>query len=187
MDKRLNSSQENNFGCGFLVLVLFVTTSLIYFVSLSSSRPFKFREAEAKSYLGAMNRVQQAYYLENSTFANSIARLDLGIKSVTDNYTYLLNSTSKSSFHYAIPHNKGYVYTKNYFGPFQWRSKLITPLKTYISAVFVIPPTKDGVKTAAILCMASSAAASNLLPKPTYKDGKLACGIGTTEISRSAI
>ena len=49
-------------------------------------------QAEAKAYISAMNRSQQAYYLENSNFSNSINNLGLGIKKDTNNYSYRILS-----------------------------------------------------------------------------------------------
>ena len=48
----------------------------------------KAREAEGRQNLGAMNRSQQAYYLENSKFAPEIKELGIGINPETENYRY---------------------------------------------------------------------------------------------------
>jgi len=45
-------------------------------------------EDEGKQNIGVINRAQQAYYLENHRFAKTLAELDLGIKSDTENYHY---------------------------------------------------------------------------------------------------
>jgi hypothetical protein len=46
----------------------------------------KARSSEGKTYVGTMNRGQQAFWLENGTFGKSIPVLDLGIKEETSNY-----------------------------------------------------------------------------------------------------
>jgi type II secretory pathway pseudopilin PulG len=49
----------------------------------------KARQSEAQTYIGAMNRAQQAYYLENREFADAIGPLELGL-SDTENYVYAI-------------------------------------------------------------------------------------------------
>ncbi|MEW6496659.1 MAG: type IV pilin-like G/H family protein [Cyanobacteriota bacterium] len=48
------------------------------------------REAEGRINIGAMNRAQQAYYLEYSKFATTIEDLGLGINPESENYRYQL-------------------------------------------------------------------------------------------------
>ncbi|MEG3837445.1 MULTISPECIES: type IV pilin-like G/H family protein [unclassified Microcoleus] len=48
----------------------------------------KARQSEAKQYVSAMNRAQQAFYAEYATFSSSIEKLGIGIKSETENYSY---------------------------------------------------------------------------------------------------
>jgi hypothetical protein len=48
----------------------------------------KARESEAKTYVGSMNRGQQAFYLENDTFGADIGALQIGIPTTTGYYTY---------------------------------------------------------------------------------------------------
>ena len=45
-------------------------------------------ESEAQTYIGSINRGQQAYFLESSDFADSLDKLGLGIQEETDNYKY---------------------------------------------------------------------------------------------------
>jgi hypothetical protein len=45
-------------------------------------------EAEAKAYIGAMTRAQQAYYLEYAEFARTLQQLNLGIRPESNNYYY---------------------------------------------------------------------------------------------------
>lgn len=46
------------------------------------------REGEAKQYIAAVNRAQQAYYLQNGKFATSMQQLGLGLQGQTQNYRY---------------------------------------------------------------------------------------------------
>lgn len=52
----------------------------------------KNNQAEAKTYIGSMNRSQQAHYLENGNFSNSINNLGLAIKKDTNSYSYRILS-----------------------------------------------------------------------------------------------
>ncbi|MBP0000463.1 MAG: type IV pilin-like G/H family protein [Cyanobacteria bacterium SID2] len=45
-------------------------------------------ESEGQTYIGAMARGQQAYFLENNKFSESIDELQLGLQSETENYKY---------------------------------------------------------------------------------------------------
>ena len=78
---------------GFTLIELLVVIIIIGILSAIALPSFlnqanKARQSEAKTYVGSMNRAQQAYYLENNEFSDSISLLGLGIASTTDNYTY---------------------------------------------------------------------------------------------------
>lgn len=63
-------------------------TKVIGLADIAKNQAKKARASEAKNYIGAMNRSNQAYYLENNKFATQIKDLQLGIKSETENYVY---------------------------------------------------------------------------------------------------
>jgi type IV pilus assembly protein PilA len=84
---------------GFTLIELLVVIIIIGILSAIALPSFlnqanKARQSEAKTYIGSMNRAQQAYYLENNTFSNQISQLGLGIASTTDNYAYTIDLTS---------------------------------------------------------------------------------------------
>jgi type II secretory pathway pseudopilin PulG len=58
----------------------------------------KARQSEAKQYVSAMNRAQQAFYAENATFSPSIEKLGIGIKSETENYSYSIVLSNDKRF-----------------------------------------------------------------------------------------
>ena len=83
---------------GFTLIELLVVIIIIGILSAIALPSFlnqanKARQSEAKTYIGSMNRAQQAYYLENSEFTNDIPALGLGIAQATDNYSYVVDST----------------------------------------------------------------------------------------------
>jgi hypothetical protein len=54
------------------------------------------KQAEAKIYIGSMNRAQQAFFLEKNHFAGNLAVLAIGLSPETENYKYqvmVLDST----------------------------------------------------------------------------------------------
>jgi len=58
----------------------------------------KARQSEAKQYVSAMNRAQQAFYAENARFSPSIEKLGIGIKSETENYSYSIVLSNDKRF-----------------------------------------------------------------------------------------
>ncbi|MEL6458602.1 MAG: type IV pilin-like G/H family protein [Cyanobacteria bacterium J06641_2] len=52
---------------------------------------------EAKTVVGAMNRAQQAYYLENAKFSTEFNKLGLGMSKKTEHYTYRIVPQSSKS------------------------------------------------------------------------------------------
>ncbi len=63
-------------------------TKVVTLQDMMTSQANKARQAEGKTYVGSMNRSQQAYFLENNKFATKLNELQLGIKSETDNYIF---------------------------------------------------------------------------------------------------
>lgn len=93
------------------LLVVIIIIGILAAVALPSflNQANKARQSEAKTYIGSMNRAQQAYYLENGTFAfnSKFSQLGLGIEDQTKNYDYSISTTAAASGaavrNYAIP------------------------------------------------------------------------------------
>ncbi len=98
---------------GFTLIELLVVIIIIGILSAIALPSFlnqanKARASEAKTYIGSMNRAQQAYYLENGNFAYNgaptittdevaFSSLGLGIAESTDNYIYKIKSAASSA------------------------------------------------------------------------------------------
>ncbi|WP_027249858.1 type IV pilin-like G/H family protein [Planktothrix agardhii] len=72
------------------LLVVIIIIGILAAIALPSflSQANKAKQSEAKQYLASINKGQQAYYVENTVFGGSISGLGIGIKTVTNNYTY---------------------------------------------------------------------------------------------------
>lgn len=95
----------------------------------------KAKQAEGRQYLGAMNRRQEAYYLEKGKFGTTIEDLGVGIKRETQSYHYQIlpqGDGTKSVIMTAIAKIPGIV--------------------SYTSAVFAVKQTSGQTLTQAIIC-----------------------------------
>ena len=95
---------------GFTLIELLVVIIIIGILSAIALPSFlnqanKAKQSEAKTYIGSMNRAQQAYYMENGTMATNarFAQLGLGIKTQTDSYNYAINDGTPDATTGSIP------------------------------------------------------------------------------------
>ena len=133
---------------GFTLIELLVVIIIIGILSAIALPSFlnqanKARQSEAKTYVGSMNRAQQAYYMENGEFTDAIPELGLGIQSSTDNYSYTVTLT-KSTGTGSVATNKG--------------AALQDALKAYSGGVALasVGSNANDVTTSAILCEAKN-------------------------------
>jgi type IV pilus assembly protein PilA len=130
---------------GFTLIELLVVIIIIGILSAIALPSFlnqanKAKQSEAKTYIGSMNRAQQAYYLENTTFTNSIGALGLGIATQTVNYQYQITLGS------SVVTNQGVVINGS------------APLKAYVGGVEVTTQTATSeATTIAVLCESKDA------------------------------
>jgi serine/threonine protein kinase len=98
----------------------------------------KAKQAEATQNVGTMNRAQQAYFLENDEFADSIQELGIGIRTQTQNYQYSIRATPLAVFNYATPREK--------------------KIKGYVGAVFLTSADEatDEILTVGLMCETKS-------------------------------
>jgi hypothetical protein len=157
-------------GCGCLLLLMGIgvigAIALPSFL-VSGGGGCMPKRGEAIQYVGSMNRAQEALFIEKSAFATSFDALGLGIKTETTNFKYSIRATKKAAFNYAVAKEND--------------------LKSYVGGVFLVPAknfepnaAKEKITTTSILCEADSP--GTIKPaEPTYENGKIACGKGTTQ------
>jgi len=90
----LNNKKKDG---GFTLIELLVVIIIIGILSAIALPSFlnqanKARQSEASTYVGSINRAQQVEFLEENSFADDIANLDIGI-SDSENYAYTTGGT----------------------------------------------------------------------------------------------
>jgi len=144
---------------GFTLIELLVVIIIIGILSAIALPSFlnqanKAKQSEAKQNVGSMNRAQQAYYLENSTFGTTVENLGLGIQTQTVNYIYSVAAVETNGISTSVI-NRG--------------NSLKAPLRQYAGRVDLgtVVATSEAT-TLAILCetkaVAGNPLATNLTP-----------------------
>lgn len=87
---------------GFTLIELLVVIIIIGILSAIALPSFlnqaaKAKQTEAKTYVGSVNRAQQAYRIEKSKFAGTITDLEIGIPTSTQDYTYTVSATASTT------------------------------------------------------------------------------------------
>jgi hypothetical protein len=144
----------------------------------------KARSSEGRTYVGTMNRGQQAFWAEKQTFGRSIPVLELGIKEETDNFKFEVQSFKLVTYQYGVSKND--------------------KAKSFVGAVFVVPEksqtyqgsdqkenqtseskpsAKKELTTVAILCESLKIGVKQKLPNPSLQSGTPTCAEGTVSLN----
>lgn len=81
------------------LLVVIIIIGILAAIALPSflNQAAKARQSEAKTYVGSINRSQQAYLLEKQRFSPNLITLGLGIAATTANYGYGTGSVAATA------------------------------------------------------------------------------------------
>ena len=144
----------------------------------------KAKSSEGRTYVGSMNRMQQALWAEKQTFGRSVPALDLGIKEETDNFKFEVQSSDLDTYQYAVPKND--------------------KVKSFVGAVFVVPEksqtyqgsdqkenqtseskpsARKELTTVTILCESPKIGVKQKLPNPFLQNGTPTCAEGTVALN----
>ncbi|MEL6136884.1 MAG: type IV pilin-like G/H family protein [Cyanobacteria bacterium J06626_23] len=85
-----DDQQSKGCGCGFVCVLLFgaIGVGVLFLPRLLWGPRNHNASAEGWTYVGTLNRAQQAYYLEQARFADDVEALGVGLNPETENYRY---------------------------------------------------------------------------------------------------
>ena len=91
LNNRKNKETQEGFTL-IELLVVIIIIGILAAIALPSllGQVSKAKQAEAKNNIGAINRAQQAYFLEWQEFTSGLTDLGVGIKTLSENYEYTL-------------------------------------------------------------------------------------------------
>ena len=156
--QHLNKKKGSEEGFTLIeLLVVIIIIGILAAIALPSflNQANKAKQAEAKTYIGSMNRAQQAFYLENDYFTeygtsgSGFGQLGLGIATQTVNYKYNIDGGANAApAAGAAP--AGASAATNQAQPIQGK---LSSLKAYIGGVSVgtIAATSEATSLA-VLC-----------------------------------
>jgi type IV pilus assembly protein PilA len=159
-------------GEGFTLIELLVVIIIIGILAAIALPSFlnqanKAKQSEAKQYVGALVRSEQAHYLENSKFASDIDSLSKVVQTETNNYKYAFVAAGAIDEGITI----------------QGISQFPKALRSYAGGVVVTTvggkgTTSNDATTAAVVCETNGPSATPPVPTPSAATGAQ-CGTGT--------
>ncbi|BAZ32896.1 serine/threonine protein kinase [Cylindrospermum sp. NIES-4074] len=160
--KKTNVALIIGLGCFLPLVGLFLVIAAIVSPLLLNSTG-RVKQPEPKQYVGIMNRVQQAYFLEYNKFASTISELQLGIKPETPNYSYSVNVVNPKQSVLLTAKAK------------------VSGLKSYTGAVFV----QNAKESLTIAGTCETIAPSQTPPNmPELVKGTIQCPAGSQSLAR---
>jgi len=156
---------------GFTLIELLVVIIIIGILSAIALPSFlnqanKAKQAEAKQYVGTLNRLQQAHYLEKNRFAANLTDLANPVPAETNSYQYTIAASPLDATNYGTSRAAA---LKSYAG---------------MTAVSLVTESKDATTTA-VLCEANipgATPASNPNAPAAGTSDRPTCGDNTTAL-----
>jgi type IV pilus assembly protein PilA len=148
---RLLNSRKTQPAEGFTLIELIMVIVIIGALAVIALPSFlhqtsKARQAEAKTYVGAMNRAQQLNYLQNRRFSRDLVELELSISTDTDNFSYSI--TNLEGQQPTDPNDLSYkLAIVNWALP-----KDVTTVRSYLGVVDVISTSSGVGSVASVMC-----------------------------------
>jgi type IV pilus assembly protein PilA len=103
--QHLLSKKKNNEGFTLIeLLVVVIIIGILAAIALPSmlNQANKARESGAQSQVGAVNRAQQAYRLEQPRFGQTIAELNINLPATSDGFDYSITGTTTLATYTAL-------------------------------------------------------------------------------------
>lgn len=157
--QHLNKKKGSEEGFTLIeLLVVIIIIGILAAIALPSflNQANKAKQAEAKTYIGSMNRAQQAFYLENNFMTafddgKGFGALGLGIATKTVNFTYSIDGGATEAPSPPVPNSPANQVTNQ-------ARPLAGSLKAYIGGVQLgtIAATSEAT-TLAVMCEANQA------------------------------